>query len=326
MIRLADVKASSAINIAGVSPNSSEFVRLINEATRRLMRRGDWEGLIQPIQVCITAGCVVWPRYVKAVRKLNLCKSGIPINNVWYDFLPYNRGRMQDNFWYAWLDQPGHMTFKMRTPVFQDIQGDGRTVRAYTSTPLDNNRTIRIFGEDTNGQRLQTQGIGGWKDGITLTLQTPYVESTVQVRRIDRVIKDTTQGPVRLYAWNTATSLLEDLALYASDETNPSYERTQISLTNCCCDSQSVVALIKLAFVPVVNDDDWVLVDNLDAIKNMIRSIKCEEADDDPGKEKNEKAAIRELNLDISDQTMDEQIPVSFGAFADTGLGLRKCF
>jgi len=339
MLSFGDLKTSPIINIAGVSPSSKDFARRVNEAIRRIMRRGDWRQLVIPIHVCIAGGCVVWPRYVKSVRKMNFCREARVIKNVWYDFLP-QLGAPQHCDWFGWIGgnwMRRHVAVDQgKVSVFQDVQGDGRTIRAYLSTPLDANKTIKIFGEDNNGQMLMTQGVGSWTPGITLTLPSsssglPYAESTMNVRRIDRVIKDVTEGPVRLYAFNAALNILEDIAIYEPSETNPSYERMRVHTPHsgsCCSGNQSVVALIKLAFVPVVLDSDLVFIDNIDAIKLMIMSIKSEEASDWASKKDCEVECFRELNYDIWDEQRDDQIPVAhgpFGSFSEI-VGSQHCF
>jgi hypothetical protein len=327
MFNFGYLKTTSAADVSTVSPDSQAFSDITNDATRQLMRRGDWPGTVVPIHVCVQRGCVVWPRYVGEIRKMNMCRHGVEIHNMWFNFLPYNhRSRWEQNWWHDWIGGRTRAVASARSPVFQDIMGDGRTIRAYPSTPLDNNKTVRIFGVDNNGQQLMTTGAGGWTNGITLTLKTPFVESTQTVRRIDRVIKDATQGPVRLYANNSGT--LEELATYAPDETNPSYLRQQLHMPCCgdCATTHSVVALVKLQFVPVVNDDDPVLIENEDALKYMFQAIKAGESNDREGKIGFEQDAVRELNLQLADRDFDEQIPVSMGELGNTRVGRQRTF
>lgn len=332
MFSFGQFKQGSVVDIATVPPDSDEFRIMTNDAVRRLMRRGDFDGTIVPIHVCVTRGCVVWPRYVGEIRKMNLCRHGIEVKNLWDNFLPYNqpwnRRGWGNNFWLGWMHGSTRATNGARSPVFQDIMGDGRTVRAYPATPLDNNKTIRIFGVDNNGQQLMTQGVGGWSDGITLTLKTPYVESTQLVRRIDRVLKDPTQGPVRLYAYNQSSAVLEELATYAAGETAPSYLKQQLHLPCCgdCSTTHTVIALVKLQYVPVVTDDDPVLIDNEDALKFMFQAINAGNASDRQTAIGFEQDAVRELNLQLGDVNFDEQIPVSFGEMGNTTLGRQRLF
>jgi hypothetical protein len=334
MITLGDVKQSSAIDIAQIDPDSAKFIRLLNDATRRLMRRGDWEGTIVPIHVCVRMGCIVWPRYVGQVRKINLCGRGREIQNVWYDFLPSRREHWWGSGWH-YCNPRLPMVNVGYSSVFQDIMGEARTVRAYPSTPLDNNKTVTIFGEDNNGQRLMTQGSGGWRDGMVLTLnaanvytETRFAGNPVYVRRIDRVLKDVTEGPVRLYGCDSANNVLEDLAVLEPSETRPWNVKSRLNPQCCsgCATNLSVLALVKLKFIPVVNDYDWVLIDNLDALKMMMLSIRAEDATDYATKKQYEADAVAELNLQLWDEARDNQVPVETDPFAQTNIGCQQVF
>jgi hypothetical protein len=331
-ITFKQLKSSAIANVSGVSTAGAQFSQLVNAAQERLLRRGDWAGTVVPIFTCVTKGCIVWPRYVKEIRRINICsKRFAPVQNMWWDFIPFDtRCQWTDQNWFPFCGPLVTVTTQPRVPLFQDIQGDGRTVRAYPSTPLDNNKTVTLFGEDTNGQPLITQGAGAWSMGIKLQLQAPYAETLIQVRRIDRVIKDETQGPVRLYAWNVASAVLEDLAYYEGSETNPSYLKSQINGPCCndCGTTFGVIALVKLGFVPVKHDDDLVIIDNLEALKNMIMAIRSEEAVDFENAASYEARAIRALNLDLADRDEGEQIPISMGSLGreNLGLGSQRCF
>ncbi len=321
-----EVKDSPVGNIAGECASSLLFRDHVNEATRRLMRRGDWTGTIVPIHTCVRQGCITWPRYVGNVRKLNICKSPLPVKNVWYDFMD-NRDRSCCH----WLGAECGMINKGRAPVFQDIMADGRYIRAYASVPEDYNKSVRIFGVDCNGQPLTTDNLDGtWSEGIVIEILDPFGTTSTTVRRIDRVLKDQTQGIVRLYAYDPVQDVLEDIARYDPSETNPSYERSSLRLGQCCgtdCGKVvSVVALVKLRFIPVKHGTDLVLIENIDALKDMVQSVKFREQGDKQGADAYESSAVRELNLELADQNPDTQIPVDFGELNGLHVGQMKCF
>lgn len=334
MITLRDVRESTIINIAGVSRESDEFAQLVNEAQQRLLKRGDWEGIVVPIYTCTTDSCVVWPRYVDHVRQLNYCnRIHVPIKNMWWDFMPFDRYMgLASQPWGAgprWYGPRGSMVMQGRSPVFQDIQGDARYIRVYPESAQDANKTVTIFGVDNNGQPLMTKGAGPWKEGLTLSIQAPYVQSPVYIRKIDRVVKDVTTGPIRLYAYNTSTSLLEDVAYYEPSETNPSYERSRLCLPCFNTDSnRSVVALVKLKHVPIKVDTDLVLIDNLQALKYAIQAIKFDEANDFQNGRASLMFAVDELNNQLKDANPEWQVPAEFGELGQNQhtLGFQRCF
>lgn len=334
---LQQVRESGALNIAGVCPTNSEFTRLVNEATSRIMRRGDWSGTVLPIYLCVKGGCVVFPRYVLNVRKMNQCCSMVPIKNNWYEFMPHDNmwrwdsSRYNYDSWASFSYSGGPqvaMVGQTQTPVFQDILGEGRLLRAYTRYQNDLGKTLKIFGLDNNGQALIEKVNGTWSRGITLTLASPFVSSEVFVRSIERVLKDETEGPINLYAYNATDDVLEEVAQYDGAETNPSYSKYKLgnwpqSGSGC---NYPITALVKLRYVPVKNADDLVLIDNLDALKDMMQSIKLREAGDLNGATGFELSAIRELNLQLDDECPLDQIPVRMGELGGTSIGLQKVF
>jgi hypothetical protein len=80
---------------------------------------------------------------------------------------------------------------------------------------------------------------------------------------------------------------------------------------------------VKLEFVPVSNDRDFLLIDNFDAIKFMIQAIKFEEANDDQNAEIKITKAIRELNMESSDKNPDEQTAIRVSLTGSTLRNMR---
>ena len=337
---LGQAKKSSLKAVAGACPSSDDFIGLVNEATRRLMRRGDWAGTVVPIYLCVRSGCVVFPRYVGQVRKINLCNQNVSVTNMWGDFLQYESPAWRtgnewwgDNSFGRWLGSPAQMVQSSRTPLFQDIMGDGRYVRAYPTARKDVGKEVTIFGVDNNGQTLRTRDSTDdtWSDGWVLTLASPYVSTSAYVRRIDRVLlPDDLQGDVRLYAYNAAGLVLEELATYEPGDENPAFEKYVLhgsACGQCSCDNATgAVALVKLKYVPAKTDKDLVLIENLDALKFMIQCIKAEEASTRDDARQWELDAIRELNLDLRDQMPEDQTPVSNNPFSGISAGRQKVF
>ena len=314
MLTYYDIQTSSVAKVAGVNPASSDFADIVNEAIRRLLRRGDWPGTVVPMQTCVRRGCVVWPRYVGQIRKLNWCRRSwscggervVPLHNLWYQFM--NPQGYHSEFGHRHGDLAA--LDKGRSPTYNTIFGDGRLVRAYPSTPEDIGQTLTIYGLDNGNQPLRTNNLDGtWSEGITITLGSPFGSTAGYVRSIERVRKDPTQGQVFLYAYNAADDTLEDLAVYDPGETNPSYVRQGLNLTaGCACDSTaSVVALVKLAFIPVKYPSDLVIIDNIEAIKAIVQSLKLRESNDFQNAIAAETDAIRELNRQLEDESPDEQ-------------------
>lgn len=291
-----------------------------------LLKRGDWPGTILPIHACARPGCVTFPRYVKAIRKMNVCFTPVESKNMWWNFLPAETYRRSSC---PWLGIGCTMQSQFQTPVFSDMYGEGRYVRVYLTDIRDVGRTITIFGEDNNGQPYQE----------TFSLVAPsvaaYVQSSRFVRRIDRVLKDRTKGRVILVGSTGVGSNAEEIATYDASETNPSYLRVSLNIpstscssgTSSCSNLQSIAALVKFRFIPAVDPTDLVLIEDLDALELMIQSIRCSQGNDEEGRMSKEAAAIRELNLSQYDYSGDDAIVVTDDPFNGvTGLGFQKVF
>lgn len=331
MLTFGEAKQSRLREVAQSCANSDDFKSLLNEAVQRLVRRGDWPGTVVPIFLCVKSGCLVWPRYVSKVRRINKCHQEVKVGNLWYDFI--NRNSSEFGQWFGsingvlgnYCNPQYRMMNKGFTCTYSDIPASNCLIRFYPLCQADVGRTIQIFGLDNNGQPLQTQINGGtWVQGITITLALPFGTTTAYVRQIDRVIKQTTQKNVMGYAYDPATTMLYDIAVYEPSETLPSYEKDQLYLNNCCCEGQSVSALVKLKYIPVQADTDLVLIDNVTALKYAVQAIKSGEAGDFDTERQKMADAVHELNLDMEDVYPLDQTPVDSG-FMGNSIGFQKC-
>jgi len=148
-----------------------------------------------------------------------------------------------------------------------------------------------------------------------LTLQSPYAETVGYVSHIDRVLKDVTQKPVTLFAYNVADAVLEDLAVYDPGEQNPAFIKYQLNIPPCKDEdgnetSRTFTALVKFRYVPVEFDSDLIPL-TMPALKLMIQGIRAEESGDFNTSETFIAKAVRELNHVIQDRNPGSQIAVN---------------
>jgi hypothetical protein len=333
LLTYGQLKEGPCSKIAGFCVTSPDFTGYVNQAVRQLMRRGNWWGTVQPMRGCVYDNCITWPRYVGTVLAVNRNGHYSELANRWFQFMDWS-GIDLGSFGLT----PGHRhdfpnttVFDGTTPVFNPIPcGQSRYVLVYPSVQADLVKTITLFGVDSNGQDVRQKINGMWSDGITLTLALPYVKSPMKFQKITRVLKDRTQGVVRLYQWDGVnlnpdlTPNVFDLAQYDPSETSPDYQHSKIlgGVGPCGCVRQ-ITALVKLAFIPVFNDNDLVLIENQDAISNMIQSIRYREKGDADRSLQWEKDAFRELNYELRDRVPDEQFVVTFRPFGRESLNRK---
>lgn len=336
-ITFGELKNSTVPDVAGVCASTDQFKQYVNQAVRMLMRRGGWAGTVARMHTCIRGDCAVWPREVETVLAISSCGRNFPVRDYWYSFLPiqksdffggpffFNNGTFQGNVL---------MESDATTPVFNPIHPQlPNYVRAYCYHQKDLGKTITLFGEDENGQPLtSTDSNNIPRDGYVLTLGNPWVQTPMKVRRIFRVLKDCTVAPVRLYQFDAANNLQLDLAVYQPTETSPSYIHTRLRgqapvIGNVCgqttpvCDRKaSLDALVKLQFIPVCNDYDLVLIQNLDAIQDMILSIRMKGEGNKAASEEYELSAFKELQYQQRDRFPIEQFTCSFNPYGTARL------
>lgn len=95
-------------------------------------------------------------------------------------------------------------------------------------------------------------------------------------RQLDAINKSVSKGWVRIYAVNPTTAVESCVAILAPGETLPHYRRYAIpGFSNE--EGSSVTILAKRKFIPIVSDDDDLVVTNLGALKMMMIAIEKEE-------------------------------------------------
>lgn len=339
LLTLAQVRKGPASRVSGLVPTGQDFSNYVNDATRQLMRRGNYWGTVQPMEGCLTGRYITWPRRVASVLAVNLCGRPMDVRNFWYRFLNYDTtyGRLD---WWMWRDRFS-LEMDGTIPVYNPVVcSTGMFLLFYMADSSDVGKTITIYGIDGNGQMIRTQrGDGTFQDGIQLTLQLPYTQTPFKVRRVDRVVKDVTNFPIRGFQWDgitvnpDSTPNVLDLAYYEAGETHPEYNHSRFG-GGCCftptsCTTASppcpikITALVKLAFVPVIYPDDLVLIENQDALRDMIISLRKKEAGDIATSAAYEKSAMRELNFETYQRWPWEQTNVTFRPFGHDSLNQR---
>ena len=329
MLTFSQAKSSYELKqVSAVCSSSDEFKSLLNQAARDLMDTGNPWNTTRRMQFCTYGNCITFPRFVGTVLALNTCENTVQPSNKWYSFLPFSLSDWgPGGFQFENGCVVGNIALEMdgTTSVFQNVPcGTSYYVRAYARYRPDIGKTIAIFGTDSNGQTIRTRdSSGNWSDGTTLALTSTYASTSFKVQNIERVIKDSTQGVVMLYFYDATNDVLKDCAEYQPSETLPEYRHAVIrgrgQVSDCsssnCNGLTQVQALVKLEFIPVVNDNDLVLIDNLSALQDMMFAIREKTSGDIGRSQALEASAIRRLNLQLSNKVPYDQIPIGIDSF-----------
>jgi len=296
-LTLGQAKAVIA-RVEGVCQNSTQVAQLINEAQERLLNRETYPvGALVRYRICAgTSGCLTWPRQVRTIEAFAVCKTPGTIRSPWFEFIGYpsGNGLMDED------SQPGTALIDRETAcAYDDViasVASPKRIAVIAQNAADAGKTITLRFYDSNGNKVYTSQGGTVQEGERLTIVDPagvfpagavITTNHVMTGGLYAVIKEVTQYPVRLYEVNDANVITRSLAMYEPSETNPIYRRSQIpgftDMAGCegtetdCTTNKQVTALVKLQHVPVVVDNDPLVIGNEAALKLMVMAILREE-------------------------------------------------
>jgi hypothetical protein len=278
----------------------SALLDITNEAQERLLNRKDAPvGALVPYRFCSKEHCLVLPRQVVAVEGYSVC--GVPgtVLPVWYTHHANGPGAV------CHLSGCGGRAIDQGTVVsFENVHGNtdgtGNYIRVYAQSSTDVGKRIilKYYRADTRAPQY-TSYDGAVQEGEAITLVAPpsYAITTRTVMRqgLYGAVKDITEYPINLYEYNGLINL-RMLAWYEPGETIPIYRKMYLpglsnvgSCNNNCgedcpppdpdetCVRVTVDALVKLQHIPVIQDNDPLVIGNTAALKLMAMAIQREE-------------------------------------------------
>jgi hypothetical protein len=316
-LRLADVRTpiARAMNICATS---DEVVSLANEAHRRLVGKGKWLGTVTRYRICTSSeGCLCWPRQVETIEAWMLCSTPGVVRNGWYETAQNGPGLLtsDDCFSTTMLDRGTRVTF-------DDIYGIDKKIKVVADVTEASGLRILIKGYDQNANWIRTQDAGEWIDGEYVTISTTAQYTTNLFTNITDIIKPATNGPVRIFEYDTTlATTTKALGYYENDELVPIYRASMIpGLGNVtsgsvdsdgeACNTKQITVVAKLRHIDVVNDNDFFLLGNLAAIKLMAMAILKENRNLFEESMAYEAKAIKELQDELSSFEGDGALPI----------------
>lgn len=252
----------------GMCATDPQLLARVNEAQERLMNKGLYAGTYGRYSVCVYGGCITLPREFESILGYNFGGIAHQVYNQWYEFMENGPGIAPVGDWKRLIDR-GY------APTFRSLESQ-KYIKVYTDLVEDSTATILFRGSDSLNNRVQTQENDQYIDGERLSLQTSPVTTSSAFRDVDAINKTVTKGWVRVYAVDPDTGAESCVAILAPDETLPMYRRYAIpGFENQ--QGSTVTVLAKRKFIPVISDDDDLIITNLGALKMMLIAIEKEE-------------------------------------------------
>ncbi len=295
--------------VASCAPSSPSYVGLLNDAVRQLLDLGSWWSTVQEMVGCAYGTRIVWPCRIDAVLAVTVNSDRVALANNWFKFVQAPV--------INYSGKNATISVDGTTPLFRECPEARGILRFYVGSPADVGKTVTVYGTDENKNPI-TQ---------TLTLTANGVDSKL-LSSVSAIAKDITVAEVKAYWFRANVGLLEIAGVYRPNETAPEYLYSNLRRYyqgNCTPDTcVTVRALVKRGYEPMVLDTDICLIDNEDALKEMVQAIKKRESGDIAGAAQFELSAIRRLNRQLKTRFPIDQTQVSIKPFGSDHLSYQR--
>lgn len=239
------------------------FARL-TDAVRLLSNKGINDPLIGELELCVCNGCVTLPRDVGTVLGVDVCGNPTLLADQWFRYHINGPG--------ARSGQCGVITEMGQVCTFRDPSEAAYLVAEVTSA-ADNNKKLRVFATDVDGNKIFTAGPDGQLyEGFLVPLIFGFSQrnpNAPALGRIYRISKEATKDYVRLIAVNASDGASQTLiGYYEPDETLPQYRRIKVP------HKSSVLVKYKKASLDIRSQADFINIDNYEALRLACRAVK----------------------------------------------------
>jgi hypothetical protein len=305
----------------GVGINDPRLLQWTNEAMERLLYMGKWWGTVARFNICATNGCITLPRQIATIEAVNVCGHPVPVRDFWYEFLANGFGTRESQTTPnggGCCGGGGGMSEAIsrgRFPVFTDITGSTSKLHFVCDVSTDAGKQVLLLGYDANGNWIRTMQNGAYADGEMIALAQGAGTTSVNFFTVitDLQFQSAMDGQSWLYALDTTTALLTMLGHYQYDEPHPSYARYYFPGINpktgtTGCNTVKVEIVGKLDFIPVKVPSDYLIIQNLPALKEMMSALKKSENQADSTAANNIIAGGMATAMEMLDKQLDHYL------------------
>lgn len=284
------------------------------------------------------------PREVARLELVDVCGRPVQVNNQFVEYLQFGNGRLPKTccrsgfFGAPWWPRNLEAYTRNNVPTFTDLSSPPQMLRVYGTDPADFGKRVLLQGTDQNGNTIYSQDGTNQVIGEYVYLRSPFTTAVNQFSTITGVQKDLTSGGIQLFQVSPATGAQVLLLTMEPSEQTASYRRYlfdplcwQSLWTNCCPGSTATTvqatAICKLDLIPAQVDQDYCLIQNLEALICEAQSMRLSEVDN-----KNSQAmavnhhtqAIRLLNGELAHFLGIDDPAIMFAPFGSARLAKQR--
>lgn len=284
----------------GICAADPQVAAYCNDAQERLMLDpltpesgwwGTWMRMNLSVSVTNGVAYITTPREVADITDIAVCQNPIHLRNGFYEFLNFSRGIEPKHCQGAGCRSTFQAFVRNNVPTlspFDNEPGETQLIRIYPTDPRDVGLRVLVQGLDANGIVITTTdpGTGLSALGEYMVLKFPFVDSVNRYISITAIMKDQTYGSIQLFQVDLSPGDETLLSSMEPNEQTASYRRYMINgipNTNLCCTGPgnpiTVTANVRLDFVPVQNETDFLSLPNVAALIEESQSIRYSRMD-----------------------------------------------
>lgn len=266
--------------VTGFNALDSRFLARLNRAIEELMNAGDWPGVVDRYRFRNFDGLITLPAEFQRIVGVAIDNVPMEMRSPWFEFVQDGPGQQDSTGWVDLVLDRGDVC------TFQPIPDDGteytlRVVGEVDERESGERPAIIVRGYDADGEPVRTDIDGARSDGEAVAINGDTVpkqtDSVTAFSEVTAVIKPETRGNVDLYATNGTDTI--HIARYSPREKTPSYR--QYFVPGIASEAgHTVLVRARRRFIPVRDDNDFLLISNMGALESMLMALQKREAED----------------------------------------------
>jgi len=246
----------------GQCEESIIFSRL-TDAVRLLSNKGINDPLLGELELCVCDGCLTFPRDVGTVLGIDICGSPTLIQDQWFKYHINGPGV---------CGGCGVITEMGQVCTYKDPSEPAYLIAEVTSS-ADNNKKLRVFANDVNGNKIFTPGPNGTlQEGFLVPQIFGFAKPAPNVPalgKIYRISREATRDFVKLIAIRASDGVSQTkIGHYEPSETLPQYRRVKVP------HKSSVLVKYKKASLQIRSQQDFINIENFEALRLACRAVK----------------------------------------------------
>ena len=244
---------------------------------------GGWVTMNLTATISNAAAYVVTPREIARLIVMSVCQHPVNIRNGFYEYLQFGSGLQPKSCQGTSCGSPFQAYERDNVVTFAPLLPTPQTIRIYPTDLRDVDLRVLLQGKDQNSQIILTTDPNTTLSapGEYLMMKFPFADSVNQFSTITGIQKDETYGPLQFFQVDPATGTEVALSAMEPNEGVANYRRYLINgipSNNLCCTSPGnpiqVTAQGRLDFIPVVNETDYLTIQNVPALIEESMSIR----------------------------------------------------